>query len=219
MIWMILNYIDYNQQDKKCKVPTWSYKNKSPRILKNICMCKNELNRRTLCVFVEYLLGRKPSLVHWTELLMVKNSCKKEQPSMFGLFQTFRPDSRGTSNRASGTRSGVRRWYSRIFKQLSDINIIEGKKIYPVANDPIACKKIISLKNICLFTLGLEQAVSLRTPSLLAAIFQQSLEEVSKSICETSFLPSLNYLDLEVEGIFPRFRWHHSGQRHGWRVF
>ena len=60
---------------------------------------------------------------------------------MFCLFQTFRPDSRGTSNRASGTRSGVRRWYSRIFKQLSDINIIEGKKIYPVANNPIACKK------------------------------------------------------------------------------
>ena len=47
---------------------------------------------------------------------------------MFGLLQTFRPDSRGTSNRASGTRSGVRRWYSKVFKQLSGINIIEGKK-------------------------------------------------------------------------------------------
>ena len=72
---------------------------------------------------------------------MVRNLCKKEHPSMFGLFQTFRPDSRGTSNRASGTRSGVRRWYSKILKQLSGINIIEGKKIYPVANNPIACKK------------------------------------------------------------------------------
>ena len=59
-------------------------------------------------------------------------------------------------------------------------------------------KKIISLKNICLFTVGLEQAVSLRTLSLLAAISQQSLEEVSKSICQISFLPSLNYLDLEA---------------------
>ena len=47
---------------------------------------------------------------------------------MFCLFQTFRPDSRGTSNRASGTRSGVRRQYSKIFKQLSGINIIEGEK-------------------------------------------------------------------------------------------
>ena len=60
---------------------------------------------------------------------------------MFGLLQTFRPDSRGTSNRASGTRSGVRRWYSKVFKQLSGINIIEGKKIYLVANNPMACKK------------------------------------------------------------------------------
>ena len=34
----------------------------------------------------------------------------------------------------------MRRWYSKIFKQLSG-NIIEGKKIYPVANNSIACKK------------------------------------------------------------------------------
>ena len=122
---------------------------------------------------------------------------------MFGLLQTFRPDSRGTSNRASGTRSGVRRWYSKVFKQLSGINIIEGKKHekleyirLQIILSPV--KKFISLKNICLCTLGLEQAVSLRTPSLLAAISQQSLEEVSKSSCEISFLPSLNYLDLEA---------------------
>ena len=106
---------------------------------------------------------------------------------MFGLFQTFRPDSRGTSNRASGTRSGVRRWYSKIFKQLSGIDVIEEKKHekleyiqLQIILSPV--KKFISLKNICLFTVGLEQAVSLRTPSLLAAISQRSLEEVSKSI-------------------------------------
>ena len=134
---------------------------------------------------------------------------------MFGLLQTFRPDSRGTSNRASGTRSGVRRWYSKVFKQLSGIDIIEGKKYIQLQIILSPVKKFTSLKNICLFTVGLEQAASLRTLSLLAAISQQSLEEVSKSSCEISFLPSLNYLDLEVEDIFPRFRWHHSGQRHG----
>ena len=105
--------------------------------------------------------------------------------------------------------------YSNNYRAIS----LKGKKYIQLKIILSPVKKIISLKNICLFAVGLEQAVSLRTPSLLAAISQQSLEEVSKSICETSFLPSLNYLDLEVEGLFPRFRWHHSGQRHGWRVF
>ena len=129
---------------------------------------------------------------------------------MFWLFQTFRPDSRGTSNRASGTRSGVRRLYSKIFKQLWG-NIIEGKKYIQLQLILSPVKTIISLKNICLFTEGLEQAVSLRTLSLLAAISQQSLEEVSKS--------NIFFVKPQLPGpggyIFYVSRWHHSGQRHG----
>ena len=126
------------------------------------------------------------------------------------MFQTFRPDSRGTSNRASGTRSGVRRLYSKIFKQLSG-NIIEGKKIYPVANNPIACKKnhqpekylLICCRSGAGCVLEDTELVGGDIPAILGGGF-----EIKYLFCQASTTWTWRLYIL-------CFRWHHSGQRHG----